>query len=139
MKLMRVDSDVVVEIVEVPDTFDGREATADDYFHAACGFIPHDGRSEMGWMRQGNRFAAPPPAVIIPAPAAVISARKILAAAEKLSLLADFEKAAEKAKPGDRLYFEREADFVADNPKLIRIAASASIDLAKIFDLAKSL
>lgn len=73
MKLARIENNIVVEIAEQPDTFDGRASNPGDFYHPDAGFEIVDSDVEVRMVKDGDSFvAAPPPATpVVPVPASI--------------------------------------------------------------------
>lgn len=104
MMLMRVAGETIVDIVEVPDVvrelirddqlenegvqprYIERPSVAGDFFHPDLGFLPYDGKAEIGWVRKGKAFAPPPPPAAPPLDQVKAQARtRVVAFADQIT------------------------------------------------------
>lgn len=150
MWLMRVDGDICVEVVEVPDVardlvtpsceavvdpatgeiiipaveavYRERPAVAADFFHAGSGFVVWDGAAAIGQVRQGRLWVDQPP---VAAPAV----RQATPHALVTALTASEFEAMQAARPRDMArIIARAGDMIPQsNPPLGRLAAAAGV------------
>lgn len=59
MRLMRLEEDVVVEIVDVPDTIAGRPSRPDEFFHHDLNFVLHENGAEVGMVKIDGTWVLP--------------------------------------------------------------------------------
>lgn len=102
-----------------------------------------EGRERLAPAQQATLdavIAAHDPSKLPPPPPRVVPADTLIAALTASGKLAAMDAAVSAtAKDKDRLYWHRRYEFVESNPKLIRLATAAAVDLGAAFTLAATL